>query len=52
MHSRPGGIYPHTFFSQDKPPRTFLTMSLSEPFEGFHYKLVAGVVKFRFKRPL
>ncbi len=25
-------------------PRTLLTMSLGEPFEGFHYKLVAGVV--------
>ena len=25
-------------------PKTFLTVSLSEPFEGFHYKLVAGVV--------
>jgi hypothetical protein len=40
----PAGIYPHTFFFKDKPPVTFLTVSLSEPFEGFHYKLVAGVV--------
>jgi hypothetical protein len=40
----PAGIYPHALFFGDKPPRTLLTMSLSEPFENFHYKLVAGVV--------
>jgi hypothetical protein len=40
----PAGIYPHAFFFNGKLPRTLLTMSLSEPFEGFHYKLVAGVV--------
>jgi hypothetical protein len=44
MHSLPGGIYPHAYFSGGKPSKTFLTISLSEPFEGFHYKLVAGVV--------
>ena len=40
----PAGIYPHAFFFKDKPAKTFLTVSLSEPFEGFHYKLVAGVI--------
>lgn len=40
----PAGIYPHAFFFKAKPPSTFLSVSLSEPFEGFHYKLVAGVV--------
>jgi len=40
----PAGIYQHAFFFNGKPPRTLLTLSLSEPFEGFHYKLVAGVV--------
>lgn len=40
----PAGIYPHGIFFRTKPPRTLLTMSLSEPFEGFHYKVVAGVV--------
>jgi hypothetical protein len=40
----PAGIYPHSFFFKDKPPGTFLTVSLSEPFDNFHYKLVAGVV--------
>ena len=40
----PAGIYPHAFFFKAKPPKTLLTMSLSEPFQGFHYKLVAGVV--------
>ncbi len=40
----PAGIYPHSFFFKDKSPVPFLTVSLSEPFENFHYKLVAGVV--------
>lgn len=44
LHLLPAGIYPHALFFKDRPPRTLLTMSLSEPFEGFHYKLVAGVV--------
>jgi hypothetical protein len=44
MHSLPLGIYPHAHFFDGKPPKTFLTVSLSEPFEGFHYKLVAGVI--------
>lgn len=38
------GLYPHSFFFKDKLPTTLFTVSLSEPFEGFHYKLVAGVV--------
>lgn len=40
----PAGIYPHALLSGSRHPKTFLTISLSEPFEGFHYKLVAGVV--------
>jgi hypothetical protein len=44
MNQLPAGIYPHTLLSGGKPAKTFLTISLSEPFEGFHYKLVAGVV--------
>ena len=40
----PAGIYPHSFFFKDKLPVTFLTVSLSEPYDNFHYKLVAGVV--------
>ncbi len=43
LHSLPAGIYPHAGFFDQKLPTTFLTISLSEPFEGFHYKLVAGV---------
>jgi hypothetical protein len=42
----PAGIYRHSFFFKEKLPNTFLALSLSEPFEGFHYKLVAGVVNF------
>jgi hypothetical protein len=38
------GIYPNTLFFGDKAHKTLLTVSLSEPFEGFHYKLVAGVI--------
>jgi hypothetical protein len=40
----PAGIHPHALLSGSKPVNTLLTISLSEPFEGFHYKLVAGVV--------
>jgi hypothetical protein len=40
----PAGIYPHGFLFGGTAPKTLLTISLSEPFEGFHYKLVAGVV--------
>lgn len=38
------GVYPHSFFFKDKLPATLFTLSLSEPFENFHYKLVAGVI--------
>jgi hypothetical protein len=38
------GIYPNSLFFGDKPCKTLLTVSLSEPFEGFHYKIVAGVI--------
>lgn len=38
------GIYCHANVAGNKPIKTLLTVSLSEPFEGFHYKLVAGVV--------
>lgn len=44
MHSLKPGIYPHAEFFDGVVPHTFLTISLSEPFEGFHYKLVAGVI--------
>jgi hypothetical protein len=44
LHLLPAGIYPHAFFFGSELPNTFLTISLSEAFEGFHYKLVAGVV--------
>jgi hypothetical protein len=44
LRSLPAGIYPHAHFFDGKPPKTLLTMSLGEAFEGFHYKLVAGVV--------
>jgi hypothetical protein len=38
------GIYPHAMLIGGQPSHTLLTASLSEPFEGFHYKLIAGVV--------
>ena len=44
LHLLPAGIHPHALLFAGKPPKTLLTVSLSEPFEGFHYKLVAGVV--------
>jgi len=39
----PTGIYPHSNFAT-APAETWLTISLSEPYFGFHYKLVAGVI--------
>lgn len=44
LHLKPPGIYSHAHFFDEKPPKALLTTSLSESFEGFHYKLVAGVV--------
>jgi hypothetical protein len=38
------GIYPNALFAGGKARKTLLTISLSEPFEGFHYKLIAGVI--------
>jgi hypothetical protein len=40
----PAGIHSHTLVMGGKHARTILTTSLSEPFEGFHYKLVASVL--------
>ncbi len=40
----PTGIHPHSTLCANRQTRTFLTASLSEPFEGFHYKLIAGVI--------
>ncbi|HEX7157976.1 MAG TPA: hypothetical protein VF214_03090 [Edaphobacter sp.] len=39
----PDGIYPHTTFVE-KDAETWFTVSLSENFYGWHYKLVAGVI--------
>ena len=44
LNLMPAGIYQHSILNGGKSPKTFLTISLSEVFEGFHYKLVAGVV--------
>lgn len=38
------GIYPHSSFFSGEPPKTLLTVSISEAFESFHYKLVAAVI--------
>jgi len=40
----PDGIHPHRLLCGNRLSQTFLTASLSEPYEGFHYKLVAGVI--------
>lgn len=44
LHPVAPGIYPHSFFFKGAAPDTYLTVSLSEEFEHFHYKLVAGVI--------
>lgn len=44
LNLMPTGIHPHTTLCANRPARTFLTASLSEAFQGFHYKLIAGVI--------
>jgi hypothetical protein len=44
------GIYPDNLLNGRLPCKTLLTVSLSEPFDGFHYKLVAGVINLPDKR--
>jgi len=44
LHKLPVGIHSNNSFIEGPSRKTLLTTSLSEPFEGFHYKLVAGVV--------
>jgi hypothetical protein len=39
----PAGIYPHAYLAGEGA-KTWLTISLSEAFHGWHYKLVASVV--------
>jgi len=43
LNLMPVGIYPHATFV-DEASETWLTMSLSEAFYGWHYKLVAAVL--------
>ena len=40
----PAGIHPHGLLCGRRDTRTLLTASLSEPYDGFHYKLIAGVI--------
>lgn len=44
LNFMPTGIHSHATLCGHRPTRTYLTASLSEPYEGFHYKLVAGVI--------
>jgi hypothetical protein len=43
LNLMPAGIYPHATFAGEAV-QTWLTISLSEAFYGWHYKLVAGVI--------
>jgi len=43
MKLLPVGIHSHELLCGGKLGKPLFTVSLSEPFEGFHYKLVAGV---------
>lgn len=44
LYLLPTAIHPHSLLCANRHTHTFLTASLSEPFEGFHYKLIAGVI--------
>lgn len=43
LNLMPAGIYPHSTFAEPDS-ETWLTVSLSEAFHGWHYKLVAAVL--------
>lgn len=43
LNLMPTGIYPHAMFAGESA-ETWLTISLSEAFHGWHYKLVAAVI--------
>jgi hypothetical protein len=47
LHLLPTGIHPHSLLLGGEPRETLLAVSLSEPFHGFHYKLVAGVIQLQ-----
>lgn len=44
LNFMPTGIHSHSTLCGERHTRTYLTASLSEPYEGFHYKLIAGVI--------
>lgn len=44
LNFMPTGIHPHATLCGEWRTHTYLTASLSEPWEGFHYKLIAGVI--------
>jgi hypothetical protein len=45
-------MYSHSKLCGGGTPKTLLTVSLSEPYDGFHYKLVAAVVVQPEGRPI
>ena len=47
LNLMPTGIHPHSILCGNQATQTFLTASLSEAYEGFHYKLIAGVINLR-----
>jgi hypothetical protein len=52
LHVLPPGMYSHSKLCGGGTPKTLLTVSLSEPYDGFHYKLVAAVVVQPERRPI
>ena len=48
----PTGIHPHSLLMGNDRSGTLLSVSLSENFHGFHYKLIAGVVNLPELRAL
>lgn len=45
LHNLPTGIHPDTLVCGNEPSTTIFCASLSEDFHGFHYKLVATVLR-------
>ena len=46
----PTGIHPHSLLMGNEHSDTLLSVSLSEAFRGYHYKLIAGVVNLPLDR--
>jgi hypothetical protein len=50
LDNLPSGLHPDSILKGSDPCETILTVSLSEEFQGFHYKIVAAVIRLSTHR--